>query len=1095
MTRFYGAGGGGSQPSTPDPPDVDKDNLNSSQYAKIIDLISEGEIEGLKDGWRSIFFDDTPLQNPDGSLNFQGFEIDTRRGTQSQGYMALGADAEREVSVGVQLVDQGESATRTITDETINSARFTISVPQLTRVEQDGDQRGAEVQLQIQVQYNGGGFNTVIDDTIKGRTTNLYQRDYQIGLSGPFPIDLRVVRISEAAETTRSDRNWLQYNNDFTWSSYTEITHAKLAYPNSALVAIRIDASQFSRIPQRSYLIRGIKVRIPSNATVDQGNGRLIYSGLWDGTFGAAQWTTDPAWILWDLLTASRYGFGDHIQEDQLDKWAFFTASQYCSELVPDGFGNYEPRFSCNVNIQTQEEAFKLINDLCSVMRAMPYWSTGAVTINQDRPQDAVYQFTLANVSPEGFSYQGSSRKTRPTVCVVSYLDLQARDIAYESVEDADGIARYGVVKTDVSAFACTSRGQAHRIGEWLLYSERYESEIVSFTAPLEAGVVVRPGQVIEIADPVRAGARRGGRISSATTTAVTVDDATGLAIGTGATLSAILPTGIAESRAVSSIVGNAITVAPAFSQAPNANSVWIYQTDTLQTSTWRVLGVGEQDGINYPITAIAYNPSKYAYIERGAALQQRDITDLRVIPSAPSNLRAVEVLYDAGGIAQAKLQISWDSVRDATQYRVRWREENGNWLDASVSSPSYEILNTKPGRYEIKIYSVAASLRASALPALLTVETQGKTAPPATPTGITILPNSDTTAILSWDRATELDVLLGGKVIIRHSTLLIDATWEESQDIVAAAAGSQTQKQVPLLEGTYLIKFEDDGKRRSAVAAAATVDLPAPQPRLLVKSYREDQESPPFNGNTTNMVYSSEFDGLILDLGVLVDDLATDGNWDGLGLIDGVSGGLGTGEYEFGSTYDLGNTYDINLRRYLVTRSFLPNNLWDDQQDLIDTWSSIDGDDLDQVNAALYVRTTTDDPSGTPTWSDWHELVNGIVRARGLQFKAIATSLSESQNIIIDELGAELELQQRSEVSAVLTSGTASGGYDVTYSAPFYQAPMVAISAFDMATGDYYRVTSQTRTGFTVTFYNSSATVVSRSFAFNASGYGKEVI
>ena len=454
----------------------------------------------------------------------------------------------------------------------------------------------------------------------------------------------------------------------------------------------------------------------------------------------------------------------------------------------------------------------------------------------------------------------------------------------------------------------------------------------------------------------------------------------------------------------------------------------------------------------------------------------------------------AQEVLYDAGGIAKAKLIVSWQSVLGVTQYQVQWRKGSDNWNIATVSRPDYDIIDTTTGVYEIRVFSLASSsLRPSVEPAQLTVQAFGKTAPPATPAGISVIPNSDTTAILSWDRSTELDVLLGGKVLIRHSTLLTGAAWQDSQELVSAAAGSQTQKQVPLLEGTYLIKFEDDTGNRSATPATAAVDMPTPQPRLLVKSYREDQETPPFSGNVTNMIYSAEYDGLILALGTPVDDLATDGNWDGLGTIDALSSSLGSGEYEFGSTYDLGNVYDLNMRRYFRSSPYQLGDLWDDQTDLIDTWPTIDGDALDQVNAALYVRTTDDDPGASPTWSDWHEFANAIVRGRAFQFKTIATSFSESQNIIIDELGAQLELQQRTESTGSITSGTSA--YTVTFNEAFYQAPAVGVTAYNMGTGDYYAVTSQSRTGFTVTFYNSSDTVISRDFTYIATGYGREIV
>ena len=1076
-----GKGGGGGETYTPTEAG---DSLNSTQYANLVDLISEGEIEGLKDGYKSVFIDNTPLQNPDGSYNFQSILVYTRNGTQNQSYVPIAADVENEVGVNV-TVQQATPVVRSITDTTVNAARVTITVPALQLFTDKGDIEGTDVRLQIAVQYNGGGYSTVIDDTIAGRTGDQYQRDYLVSLSGAFPVNIRVTRIT-------ADSNSAKLINAFSWSSFTEITYAKLRYPNSALVAVRVDAEQFSSIPRRSYLIRGIKVQIPNNATVDAITGRLIYSGIWSGTFGAAQWCSDPAWILWDLLTSTRYGFGDHIQAAQLDKWAFYAASQYASELVPNGFGGQEPRFSCNVNIQTAEEAYKLINDMCSVFRAMPYWSTGALTISQDRPADSAYLFTLANVSEEGFSYQGSSRKGRPTVAVVSYLDLNSRDIAYEVVEDQAAIAKYGVVSTEISAFACTSRGQASRIGEWLLYSEQYESEVISFTASVDAGVLVRPGQIIEVADPVRTGTRRGGRIVSATTSAITVDAATDLIMGANTTLSVILPTGIVESRAVTTIIGNVINLATPLSMAPNSNSVWIFQTSAIQTSTWRVLSVQEQDGAQYAISALAYNASKYDYIERGQALQPRDITDLNIIPDAPTNLQAVETLYELNGRALAKLIVSWQPVVGVNEYRIRWRPQNGNWSSTTQARPDYEILDTSAGVYEVQVYSLSAGLRQSVEPAKLTMQTFGKTAPPAAVTGVSLIPIDTASAILSWDRSPELDVVLGGKVLIRHSVLIAGAVWEGSQEIVSAAAGSQTQKQVPLLEGTYLLKFEDDTGNRSITANSVVVDMPTPQPRLLVQSYREDQETPPFSGNYTDMFYSTDLDGLVLSNGVLVDSLATDGNWDALGTIDSIGGVLSTGEYEFGSTLDLGGIFDLNLTRYFVTRPYLSASLWDDKLGGIDTWPEIDEDNLDGVNALLYVRTTEDNPAGTPVWGAWREFSNAITRGRGFQFKTIATSTDPSQNIIIDELGCQVELQQRVEQSATLTTGTAT--YTVVFTNRFYQPPSVGITGYNMATGDYFTIASVTRAGFDVTFRNNADVAVSRQFNYTAIGYGREI-
>jgi hypothetical protein len=1082
-----GKGGGGGEQRTPI---EERDNLDSRQYAQIVDLISEGEIQGLKNGYQSIFLNNTPLQSANGGFNFKNIEVHLRNGTQNQSFIPGTSDIEDEKPVSI-TVEASTPITRTISDTTTNAVRVTITVPQLQQIQDNGDIVGTSVRLQIQIQYNGGGYSVAIDDTISGRTGDAYQRDYLIGLGGAFPVDVRVVRVTP-------DSTSAKLSNAFSWTSYTEITWAKLRYPNSALVSLRVDAEQFNSIPSRSYLIRGIKVQIPNNATVDQSNGRLIYNGIWNGTFGAAQWCSDPAWVLWDLLTNKRYGFGDHISASQLDKWAFFATSQYASALVPDGFGGQEPRFSCNVNTQTQEEAYKLINDLCSVFRVMPYWSTGTLTISQDKPSDPAYLFTLANVSEEGFRYESSSLKNRPTVAVVSYFDIAAKDKAYEVVEDAARIAKYGVVKTEIDAFACTSRGQAKRLGEWLIYTEWEESETVSFVASIDAGVIVRPGQVIEISDPVRAGARRGGRINTATTTTVTVDDATGITLGSTAQLSVILPTGTVQTRAVNSIAGNVFTVASAFSAAPNANSVWIYETSNIQTSTWRVLAIQEQEECKYAISALAYNASKYDYIELDRPLQQRDITDLNIIPPAPQNLRAEESLFEDNGRALAKIVLSWRSVLGVSQYSVRWRVDEGNWSQTTVQRPDYEIRDTVAGRYEIQVFSLNAALRPSVEPARLTVSAFGKTAPPINVTGISLVPIDSASSILSWDRATELDVLLGGKVLIRHNVALSGALWEESQEIVAAAAGSQTQKQVPLLEGTYLLKFEDDSGNRSLVATAVVVDLPAPQPRQLVQTYAEDAETPPFNGNFTDMFYISNLaelnggDGIALSSGIAVDGMATDGNWDGLASIDSVGGVLSNGEYEFGSTYSLPGVFDANLRRRLVTSPYIPGEFWDDKTALIDSWDFIDGTGGDRVNALTYVRATPDDPAGTPVWSPWREFANAIVRGRGFQFKTIATSHDPAQNIIIRELGVEIELQQRTEQSATLTS-TAST-YTVTFANGFYEPPSIGITALNMGTGDYFTIASVTRTSFQITFRDSGGTAISRQFTYSAVGFGREV-
>lgn len=1125
LIRGAGGGGGGGGGTTvvqqtvvapTRTPVRDPDTLASKQYATFVDLLSEGEIEGFPSAaaytrgtddynralLKDVFLNGTQIlrqgadaTNPQSAdYNFQNVTLQARYGTQAQTYIPGFSDIERETSVQVK-VEQATPITRTITDTTVDAVRVTITVPRLEQYTDEGDVRGTSVNLQIRVQYNGGGYTTVIDDTIAGRTADQYQKDYKISFTGSFPVDVRVVRITADS----LDTNLL---NDFYWSSYTEITEQKLRYPNSALVAMRLDAEQFSSIPSRTYRIRGMKVQIPSNGTVDQTTGAISYAGVWDATFGAAVWTSDPAWILYALLTNTRWGLGDHITASQLDKFAFYSASQYASASVDDGFGGTEPRFSCNALIQNQEEAYKLINDLCSVMRVMPYWSTGALTISQDKPTDASYLFTLANVSADGFTYTGSDLKTRHTVAIVSYLDLETQDIAYEVVEDQEAIAKYGVITTNIKAFACTSRGQAARLGEWLLYTEQYETEVVSFKTSVDAGVLVRPGQVIEIADPVKAGVRRGGRIAAATTTVITVDDTaeTDLVTTGSATLSVILPDGTVETKAISSIAGANITVASAFSTAPNANSIWVLSNSNVETSTWRVLTISEIDRVQYEVTAIAYNASKYNYVERGFKLQTRDITQLNEPRPAPINLSASETIYESNGQVRVKLIVSWSAVVGVSEYQVQWRAVNGNWTTVSVPRTDYEILDTTAQTYEIRVYSLNGARTPSTSPASLSFAAVGKTAVPGNVQNLTFEAISANSGRLRWNPTVDLDVKIGGRVHIRHSNLTDGtATWANSVDLVEAKAGSATEAIIPLVEGEVLVKFEDDGGRQSATETSVIVDLPDTLGNLLVQSRREDADTPPFQGSKTTVFYSEEYDALTLD-GTSLFDAITD--VDAVVAFDVMGNVASSGTYQFLNTLDLGSAYSLDLKRFFVTRAYFPSDLIDSRTGEVDSWDDWDGTAAAGVNAKLYLRSTSDNPSGSPTWSSWQEFVNGTFKGRGFQFKAELTSEDIAQNILIDELGYEATFQRRQEQS-VGSIASGAGAKAVTFDKPFFTGtaalggvnsslPSVGITAQNLATGDYFVVTGVSGTGFTVTFRNSAGTAVDRNFAWSAVGYGK---
>ena len=1072
-----GAGGGGKNQKSPTEAD---DSLQSKQFANALDLISEGEIEGLDDGNKSIYFDGTPLQAADGTYNFADYTVVTRTGTQGQNYIpGVFSNVESETSVGVEVTN-ATPVIRQITDDDVDRVRVTIQIPSLQRIEDDGDIVGTSVSISIQVQYNGGGYTTVKTDTISGKSSGSYQRDYLLTLTGSFPVDIKVVR-------NTADNGTTKLANTTNWQSFTSIIDAKLAYPNSALVGLRLGSSQFQSIPQRKYLIRGIKVAIPSNATVDTTThlGRLSYSGVWDGSFQAATWTNDPAWCLWDLLTNDRYGAG--IPESSLDRYDFFAISQYCNTLVDDGKGGQEPRFSCNLLINQRKEVYNVIQEMSSIFRGISYYGAGSLVLLQDKPSDAQYTLGPANVVDGVFSYSGSSVRSRHTCATVAYQNYDdLGEVSFEYVEDADGVAKYGVNNKDIKAVGCYSQGQANRLGKWTLLSEQDLYETCNFSIGIDSGIVVRPGMVVDIADPLRGGTRRNGRVSSATTLQITIDSTTELSVnmGNSPTISVVLPNGLVETRDIDTISGTAVNVSTAFSQAPAANAPWLIQTSDIQSQQFRVISVAENgDGV-FGVSALKYNESIYNAVEQDLNLTQRDITNISASPDAVTNISATEFLYEEGGLVRTGVDITWTSpVLNVADFVVRYRLNDNNFERITTESPSTQVKGLKSGTLEVQI-TPRSFISKTGPVTRQTFALQGKTAIPGNVQNLTLEPLNYNSARLRWDETVDLDVKVSGKVHIRHSNLTDgSATWSDSTDLVDAIAGSSTEKTVPLLEGEYLVKFEDDGGRKSETEASIVVDQPVAQTFYGVATQREDQLSTPFSGTKTNTTYS------------------TDAGYDALIL---TSAGItaGTGEYAFASTLDLEDVYSLDLERRIVSRGIYPDDTIDSRTALIDTWDDFDGGVVDFVNAELYVRKTDDDPSGTPTYSGWQPLANGVLKARAFQFKAVLTSNDPAQNVLVDELGYKAQMQQRTEQStSAVASGTSAKA--VTFANPFFTGtsslggansslPTIGITPQNMATGDFFELSSISRTGFTVTFKNSSGTIVDRNFNYMATGFGK---
>jgi predicted phage tail protein len=508
-TVIRGAGGGKSGGGAK----IASDSLASRQFAKVVVAVTEGEVEGLVGGMQGVYLDGVPMENGDGTYNFSGVSFYFQPGTQSQPYVPGFSDVENEIAVSLEIYNAAPLV-RTITDPNANAVRVTLSLPAIYYTNtKNGDVTGASVVIAIDVQTNGGGYVQTIYDTISGKSSATYERSYLINLDAAGPWDIRVRRVTPDS-TTGNPVNVVY------WGSYTEIINAKLSYPNTAVAYLTVDSGQFQSVPAMSFNLKGLRIQVPSNYDPVA----RTYTGAWDGTFQIA-WSNNPAWCFYDLLTATRYGLGNFIAASQVDKWALYTIGQYCDGLVPDGFGGMEPRFTLNAYIQNYADAFRVLQDLASAFRGMPFWSTGTVTATQDAPSNPAALFTAANVIDGTFTYTGASLKARHTVALVTWYNMadQAQPyVEYVTISDAD-VAKYGEIITQVTAFGCTSRGQANRLGKWILYSEKYEGETVAFKTGLEAAPV-RPGDIIKVADPVRGGFRLGGRVNAATQYSLTVD-------------------------------------------------------------------------------------------------------------------------------------------------------------------------------------------------------------------------------------------------------------------------------------------------------------------------------------------------------------------------------------------------------------------------------------------------------------------------------------------------------------------------------------------------------------------------------------------
>ncbi|MEN4871799.1 phage tail protein [Kosakonia cowanii] len=695
---IQGYKGGGSKARTPT---EQPDDLQSVAKAKLLIALGEGEFAGELTG-QTIFLDGTPLLNADGSSNFSGVSWEFRPGTQAQPYIQGMPGTENEINTGGIVISSATGWTHTFTNSQLSAVRLRLKWPSLFHQQDNGDLLGYNIRYAVDLQSNGGAFETVIDTAVNGKTTSGYERSHRIDLPpGATTWTIRLRKITTDANSAKvGDAMMLQ--------SYTEVIDAKLRYPNTAVLYVEFNSSQFGgSIPQISCEPKMRVIRVPDNYDPITRS----YSGTWLGAFKWA-WTDNPAWIFYDLVVTDRFGLGDRLTAANIDKWSLYQVAQYCDAPVPDGKGGSgtEPRYTCNVYVQDRNDAYTVLRDFAAIFRGMTYWGGNQIVALADMPRDVDYSYTKANVINGIFSYSSSTTKSRYTSAIVSWSDPQnGYADAMEAVFEQNLVNRYKVFnQLEMTAIGCTRQSEANRKGRWGILTNN-KDRVVSFQVGLD-GAIPQPGYIIAVADEDLSGKVNGGRIRSVNGRVITLDrnpDAV-----PGGRLILNLPSGASQSRTIQSVNNNMVTVTNVYSETPQAESVWLVESDELYAQQYRVVSVSDNGDSTFTITGIAHDPDKFARIDTGAVIDQRPIS---VIPpgnqSSPTNIVISSYSVVQQNISVETMRVSWDQAPNAIAYEAQWRRNDSNWVNVPRSSTtSFEVPGIYSGRYLVRVRAINAA-------------------------------------------------------------------------------------------------------------------------------------------------------------------------------------------------------------------------------------------------------------------------------------------------------------------------------------------------------------------------------------------------
>ncbi|MEA3613023.1 phage tail protein [Enterobacter hormaechei] len=753
-TPIRGRKGGSSSSRTPT---EQPDDLQSVAKAKILVALGEGEFAGQLTA-KDIYLDGTPLENADGSQNFSGVAWEFRPGTQAQKYIQGIPGTENEISMGTE-VSSTTAWTHTFTNTLLSAVRLRLKWPSLFKQEDDSDLVGNSINYAVDLQTDGGTWQTVLNTSVTGKTTSGYERSHRIDL--PQAGSTWTVRLRKLTP----DANSAKIGDTMTLESYTEVIDAKLRYPNTALLYIEFDSSQFNgSIPQIACEPRGRVIRVPDTYDPET----RTYSGTWQGAFKWA-WTDNPAWIFYDLVVSDRFGLGNRLTAANIDKWTLYQVAQYCDQPVPDGKGGSgtEPRYTCNVYVQERNDAYTVLRDFAAIFRGMTYWGGDQIVALADMPRDVDYSYTRANVVDGRFTYSGSTTNNRYTTALVSWSDPgNAYADAMEPVFEQELVARFGTNQLEMTAIGCTRQSEANRKGRWGILTNN-KDRIVSFSAGMD-GRIPQPGHIIAVADELLSGKVMGGRISAVNGRVITLDRDS--AAAPGSRLMVNLPSGASQSRTIQSVNGRAVTVTTAYSETPAVESVWIVESDELYAQQYRVISVTDNNDGTFSISGAMHDPDKYARIDTGAIIDQRPIS---VIPpgnqSPPANIVISSFSVVQQNVSVQTMRVSWDQAKNAIAYEAQWRRNDGNWVNVPRSSTtSFDVPGIYAGRYLVRVRAINAAEISSGWGYSEEKTLTGKDGNPPKPVGFTASENVVFGIELNWGFPANTDDTL--KTEIQYS-------------------------------------------------------------------------------------------------------------------------------------------------------------------------------------------------------------------------------------------------------------------------------------------------------------------------------------